>query len=46
LDVGLSVLYSMKEERDISSSVNVNKINGTLSHSNTLLISAGVGYKF
>ncbi|SFV51589.1 Long-chain fatty acid transport protein [hydrothermal vent metagenome] len=46
LDVGLSVLYSMKEDRDISSSVNVNKINGTFSNSNALLISAGLGYKF
>ena len=46
LDVALSVLYSMKEDREVSDSVNLNKINGTFSNSNALLISAGVGYKF
>jgi len=46
LNVALSVLYSMKEDREVSDSVNLNKINGTFSNSNALLISAGVGYKF
>ncbi len=36
----------MKEDREVSDSVNLNKINGTFSNSNALLISAGVGYKF
>ena len=46
IEVGLSALYSMKQDRDISSAVNDNNINGTFSNSNALLISAGLGYKF
>lgn len=46
IEIGLSALYSMKEDRTVRNSVNVNGINGTFSNSNALLISAGLGYKF
>ncbi len=46
IDVGLSALYSMKEDRDVTTPTNTNGINGTFSNSNALLISAGLGYKF
>ena len=46
IDVGLSALYSMKEDRDVSGSVNINGIDGTFTNSNALLISDGLGYKF
>lgn len=46
IDVGLSALYSMKEDRTVSNTVNVNGINGEFSNANALLISAGLGYKF
>ncbi|MBN2817022.1 MAG: outer membrane protein transport protein [Campylobacterales bacterium] len=47
LDVGLSALYSMKEDRTIdAAAANINGINGTFSNSNVLLVSAGVGYRF
>ncbi|MDF1877219.1 outer membrane protein transport protein [Sulfurimonas sp. SAG-AH-194-L11] len=46
LDIGLSALYSMKEDRKVSGSVNVNGIDGEFTNSNALLISAGVGYRF
>ncbi len=45
-DVGLSALYSMKEDRKISGAVNINGIDGEFTNSNALLISAGLGYKF
>ena len=46
IDVGLAALYSIKEDRTVSNTVNTNGINGTFSNSNALLISAGLGYKF
>ncbi|MDQ7042958.1 MAG: aromatic hydrocarbon degradation protein, partial [Sulfurimonas sp.] len=46
IDVGLSALYSMKEDRTIDGTVNNNQIDGTFSNSNALLISAGLGYRF
>ena len=47
IDVGLSALYSMKEDRTITAAdANANGIVGTFSNSNALLISAGLGYKF
>lgn len=45
-DVGLSALYSMKEDRKVSGSVNINGIDGEFTNSNALLISAGLGYRF
>jgi len=44
IDVGLSALYSMKEDRTVTN--NDNGIDGTFTNSNALLISAGLGYKF
>ena len=46
IDLGLSALYSMKEDRTVSNTINTNGIDGTFSNSNALLISAGLGYKF
>ena len=46
LDVGLSALYSMKENRTIDATVNTNGIDGEFTNSNVLIVSAGVGYKF
>ena len=46
IDVGLSALYSMKEDRTVSNTVNANGIDGTFTNSNALLVSAGLGYKF
>lgn len=42
LDVGLSVLYSMREDRK----VNNEEMEGEFSNSNVLIASVGVGYKF
>lgn len=44
LDIAISTLYSMKEDRTITN--NDNGIDGEFTNSNVLLISAGVGYKF
>jgi len=46
IDVGLSALYSMKEDRTVDGTVNNNGIDGEFTNSNALLISAGLGYKF
>jgi long-chain fatty acid transport protein len=46
MDIGLSALYSMREERTIKASDNDNGLDGKFSNSNVLIISAGVGYKF
>ena len=46
VDVGLSALYSMREERTITAAANNNNLEGTFSNSNVLIVSAGVGYKF
>lgn len=42
LDIGLSALYSMHENRSVKN----DDIEGEFSNSNALLVSAGVGYKF
>jgi long-chain fatty acid transport protein len=44
LDVGLSALYSMKEDRTINN--NDSGLDGEFTDSNALLISVGLGYKF
>lgn len=47
LDIALSGLYSIHENRTISSSdANENGIVGEFSNSNVLILSAGLGYKF
>jgi len=47
LDIGLSALYSMHEDRTISATdANENGIVGEFSDGNILIISAGLGYKF
>jgi len=46
MDIGLAALYSMKENRTVSTPPNIKNINGEFSNSNALLISAGLGYKF
>ncbi|MEN4052724.1 MULTISPECIES: outer membrane protein transport protein [Sulfurimonas] len=47
IDVGLSALYSMHENRTISASdANDNGLVGGFSDGNILIISAGLGYKF
>ncbi len=46
LDVGLSALYSMKDDRKVSTPENQNGINGEFTNSNVLIVSAGVGYRF
>jgi long-chain fatty acid transport protein len=46
LDVGLSALYSMKEDRTVNTPVNQNGIDGEFTNSNVLIVSAGLGYKF
>lgn len=45
-DVGLSALYSMKDDRKVSTPENQNGINGEFTDSNVLIVSAGIGYKF
>jgi len=42
LDIGMSMLYSIRDDRDI----NNNEIKGTFSNSNITLVSFGAGYKF
>jgi len=42
MNLGLSALYSMRENRDVKNS----DIEGTFSNSDVLIISAGVGYTF
>ncbi len=42
LDIGISMLYSMRADRDI----NNNEIKGVFSNSNATLVSIGAGYKF
>ena len=42
LDAGLSMLYSMRDNRVVKN----NDIEGTFSNSDVLIISAGIGYKF
>jgi len=42
INVGISTLYSMREDRDIKN----DDIEGTFSNSNVLIVSAGLGYKF
>ena len=42
INVGLSALYSMRENRDVKNA----DIEGTFSNSNVLMVSAGIGYKF
>ena len=42
MDVGLGVLYSMKEDRTVKNA----SIDGEFTNSNALLVSAGLGYKF
>jgi long-chain fatty acid transport protein len=42
LDMGLSLLYSMREDRDVKN----DDIDGTFSNSNVILVSFGAGYKF
>ena len=46
IDVGLSALYSKRDERTIKAVDNDNKLEGKFSNSNVLIVSAGVGYKF
>ncbi len=45
-NVGMSALYSMRDERKVDPDVNENKLDGEFSNSNVLILSAGVGYKF
>jgi long-chain fatty acid transport protein len=42
LDIGLSALYSMRDDR----TVNNGHVDGTFSDSNVLIISTAIGYKF
>jgi len=42
INIGLSALYSMRDNRQ----VNNNDVNGEFSNTNILLVSAGIGYKF
>jgi len=42
MDMGLGVLYSMKDDRTVKNAT----IDGEFTNSNALLISAGLGYKF
>ncbi|WP_434636783.1 outer membrane protein transport protein [Sulfurimonas sp. NW7] len=46
MDIGLSALYSIKKDRTISGTTNINGLDGTFSNSRALLVSAGLGYKF
>ena len=46
IDLGLSALYSMHDNRTVSSSVNSSGIDGQFSEGDILIISAGLGYKF
>jgi len=42
LDIGISMLYSIRDERTVKN----DEIDGTFSNSNILLVSFGAGYKF
>lgn len=42
LDLGMSVLYSIRDDRDVSN----DEIQGTFSDSNIILVAFGAGYKF
>ena len=42
INLGMSALYSMREDRDVNNA----DIEGTFSNSNVLIVSAGLGYKF
>ncbi|MCW8837329.1 MAG: outer membrane protein transport protein [Thiovulaceae bacterium] len=42
LDLGMSILYSIRDDRD----VNNDEIEGTFSNSNIVLLAFGAGYKF
>ena len=42
INVGISALYSMREDRDVKNA----EIEGTFSNANVLIVSAGLGYKF
>jgi len=42
INIGLSALYSMRENRDVDNA----DVQGEFSNSNVLIISAGLGYKF
>jgi len=46
MDIGLSALYSVREERDIKAADNDANLEGTFSNGNVLIVSAGLGYKF
>jgi len=46
MDVGLSALYSMREERTIKAGDSKQGLDGKFSNANVLIISAGLGYKF
>ncbi|MCD6432598.1 MAG: outer membrane protein transport protein [Sulfurimonas sp.] len=47
LDIGLAVLYSMRESRKLSASDNNdNGIVGEFTNANVLIVSTGIGYKF
>lgn len=46
MNLGLSALYSMRENRTIKAANNNNKIEGEFSNSNVLIVSVGLGYKF
>lgn len=47
LDIGLAVLYSMRESRKLTASDNNdNGLVGEFTNSNVLLVSTGIGYKF
>ena len=46
IDVGLSALYSMRDNRTINAADNHSQINGEFSNANVLIVSAGVGYRF
>jgi len=46
LDIGMAALYSMREDRTVSATVNDGGLDGEFTGSNVLIISAGLGYKF
>ena len=45
-NLGLGMLYSMRDSRSLKAENNDNKLDGEFSNSNVLIVSAGVGYKF
>jgi len=46
MSIGLSTLYSMRDNRTIKAVDNNNKIDGKFSNADVLMVSAGFGYKF